>query len=186
MTETLTARQQSTARNDALIVEMFQSGQWTADTAAGIVYGTHGRPIGKQRPGGYVMITFRHLGKVRNVAAHRTMWVAEHGTIDSTLEINHRNRVRNDNRIVNLEQVTHLENMGHRSGTYRYVGERPEDLKYIFESDPEWFARVQALADSGDATPEAIAALRAEVTFDTGHGLRYGQMNHGVRVMARR
>lgn len=46
----------------------------------------------------------------RGIAVHRLIWIWHNGEIPDGLEVEHRNRIKNDNRIENLRLATHAQN----------------------------------------------------------------------------
>lgn len=62
------------------------------------------------------------IGRGRNVAAHRMVWLALRGSIPSGMEINHKDFNRSNNCIDNLELLTHKENVIHAVGVARRGG----------------------------------------------------------------
>ncbi|WP_338805097.1 HNH endonuclease signature motif containing protein [Xenorhabdus griffiniae] len=67
--------------------------------------------VGKRAGGkdgcGYVVVHTKGIA----IRVHRAIWIFAHGSIPSSLFIDHINHIRDDNRIVNLRLVTHLQNM---------------------------------------------------------------------------
>lgn len=95
------------------------------------------------------------------VLAHRVMWMAQHGTLLPTMQINHRNSRRWDNRLSNLELVTSQGNRLHSLGQdYAAVG-LSEDSNVVH---PDWLARALAVAQQPDASRADIDALRPAPT----------------------
>lgn len=89
------------------------TGRWRADTEAGLVYGTRGRPFSRLDVRGYVSIHFQWDKVEYAVRGHRLIWEVAHGPLSPDLQINHLNGRKDDNRIVNLEAVTGQENIAH-------------------------------------------------------------------------
>lgn len=178
------------ARNDRRIAAALASGRISCDVEGGIVFGKSNQPIGTVGPGGYVRVSL--AANASMVLAHRIIWCAAHGFLDPARQVNHRNKIRHDNRAGNLELLTPLANAGHQRGTLDYVGVRPEDVALVSEDRPDWYCRALALAASGSATAQEVAALRAEVSFETDplnplsdHQRNRGMMRVRTRGLAR-
>ena len=66
-----------------------------------------GDVAGYKKTNGYVSITINS----KKCMAHRLIWVLVHGSIDSKLQIDHINGVKDDNRLSNIRLVTQQENL---------------------------------------------------------------------------
>lgn len=146
----------SVGKHDPRIHAALKAGWFQVDPATGRVTDLAGRYVDEHLNQGYRVI---YLGAGVQVRAHRLVWIACEGPIPAGMEINHRNRIRDDNRICNLEVTSHAENMAHALETPYYERIRDEDLEAV---DPAWLSRVIELAESGRVTPEQVAALRPE------------------------
>ena len=65
-----------------------------------------GRVSGHKDKAGYMLVWFN--GK--RIMAHRAAWIIIHGSIDSSMQIDHINRIRDDNRLSNLRLVSPSDN----------------------------------------------------------------------------
>lgn len=102
--------------------EKVASGYWRVDAEKGVIYGLNGNPFVRRNTSGYIQTKFRVPGsKEISVVAHRVIWESVHGPLDSTLQINHINGIKDDNRIANLEAVTPRQNNRHA----RHIGLTP-------------------------------------------------------------
>lgn len=134
------------SRPDLLALQAIQSGRIVVDPEAGAIYrrdGERAELVDKRTAYGRVHVYTRPSCLAM---AHRIIWIAVHGLIPGTLQVNHINRVRWDNRIANLELVTATGNARHWRGTRTYdaIGTRPEAI------DPAWLLRL----DKGEPLPE--------------------------------
>ena len=144
--------------SDMRALTLINEGVLTSDPITGEVW-YKGR-LAKANSTGYVYAA--------RVAAHRIVWLAEHGFIPDGHDINHRNRKRDDNRIINLEPVTRSQNIRHAKGHLGYVGVRPEDVanaspEFIadlaqrlgidYSNDPDLMAWALQQADSAEVDP---------------------------------
>jgi hypothetical protein len=73
---------------------------------------------GSKDKDGYYQVKL--LGKVYK--AHRVVWFLHNGGIPAGLEIDHKDRVRDNNKIGNLEPKTHRRNCLNTSTTRKYTG----------------------------------------------------------------
>ena len=160
------------AAHDPQIIDALRTGLLTSDPATGQVC-RDGRPVGHLSQG-YVRLELHHNPRVP-VLAHRVVWIDANGPIPDDLQINHRNRIRRDNRLSNLEVVTARENIGHAFDTAYYNRVRDEDLAAV---DPEWLARVLALAASGEVPTAELAALLPASWCDTDRNSSYMAPGH--------
>lgn len=105
--------------------------KYNSDT--GVLTGTwKGVPIKAQDTAGYVVA---RVGE-RMVKAHRIIWVLVTGEDPGELEIDHKNRIKNDNRFQNLRACTRRENSENRgknitrtkNGGYRVIIKRKGKL----------------------------------------------------------
>ena len=62
---------------------------------------------------GYMAVNLRKDGKLYRKKVHRLVWEAFNGTIDSKLEINHKDENKCNNSLCNLELVTHVDNINY-------------------------------------------------------------------------
>ena len=113
--------------NDMRALALIDDGALTTNPETGEVW--HKGNLARAGDNGYI--------RVSGLAAHRVVWLAEHGFIEEGHQINHRNRKRDDNRIINLESVTPTQNMRHAAGHWGYTGVRPED---VANASPEFIA----------------------------------------------
>lgn len=60
---------------------------------------------------GWMAVSLFMNGKKREVSAHRLVAKAFIPNDDSSLEVNHKNKIRSDNRVENLEWLTHTDNV---------------------------------------------------------------------------
>ncbi|MDE1484279.1 HNH endonuclease [Xenorhabdus bovienii] len=60
---------------------------------------------------GYLITSIKGV----TIRVHRAVWIFAHGSIPSSLYIDHINHIRDDNRIENLRLVTHLQNQKNQS-----------------------------------------------------------------------
>lgn len=63
---------------------------------------------------GYVICGLYRCGRRKNARVHRLVVEAFIGAIESGLEVNHKNGIKDDNRVENLESVCHRDNVMHR------------------------------------------------------------------------
>ena len=141
--------------HDQLIADALAAGEFSVDPATGHIADRNGRPRDTTVIRGYRQVSIRRT----LVRAHRMVWIACEGPIPDGMQINHRNRIRDDNRICNLEVVDAGENAAHAAGTPYYERLRDDDLAAV---DPKWLEQVLALAERGDVSPDDVAALRPE------------------------
>lgn len=131
------------------------SGDLTVDTDTGAVHHRDGRRAEYPCQNGYGLIPISDGTRATTIGAHRLVWLALHGPIPGGLRVNHINKRTWDNRPDNLELVTPAGNWHHGHGSdYVHIG--PNGV------DPAWLHKVNALLESGDITPEALAPLRGE------------------------
>lgn len=96
---------------------------------------------------GYVRATLKYMGKHHYIAAHRLVWILTYGQIDSTLDINHKNGIRDDNRIANLELISRSGNVKHAFDVLdadRHLGEAQGANKLTREKVLEIVARCKS------------------------------------------
>ncbi len=74
----------------------------------GVIYGRHGKPLGRIYSDGYVRVS---TGETLHQYAHRIIWSAVHGEIGEGFQIDHLNGIKHDNRILNLDRATHRQNV---------------------------------------------------------------------------
>lgn len=143
-----------TATRDSVIRDAIAAGDITTDPETGSVQ-YRGREA-QANPNGYLYV---RIGRY-NVTAHRVMWMAQHGTLIPTMQVNHRNGCHWDNRLSNLELVTPSGNRRHGLGQdYTAVG-LSEDSNVV---DPDWLSRAIAVANDPEASPADIEALRNHI-----------------------
>lgn len=70
----------------------------------------------------YLQVDLVRNGKYTRKRAHRVVWEAFNGRIESRLEINHKDLDRANNRLNNLEVVTHQQNLQHAIDAYKTKG----------------------------------------------------------------
>lgn len=91
-------------------------------------------------------------GKIKWGRAHRIVWIAEHGPIPGTYQINHLNGHRWDNRIANLDLCTPGENARHA-----------HKLEY---------SHIPGVKDSPDDRPTNSPVISSSFVRPAGHGRR--------------
>ena len=67
----------------------------------------------KAKVNGYMHIEFNYNRKLIYILIHRAIWLYFNGEIPESLELNHKNLIKNDNRLSNLELMTSIENVQH-------------------------------------------------------------------------
>lgn len=81
---------------------------------------------------GYVKVKMKVEGIFKNVSMHRLVAQTFLGLSD--LEVNHKNKNRNDNRLCNLEYCTRGENVRHsQNGRKRFVYKVSNDSRYCIQ-----------------------------------------------------
>lgn len=85
------------------------------DTLAGVICKADGVTRAERAKSTAYGIVYlgRFGGRVKWFYAHRGVWIAAHGRIPGTYQINHRNGHRWDNRLENLDMVTPGDNVRH-------------------------------------------------------------------------
>ena len=95
----------------------------TCDIEKGIVYGVRGKEIEKNKTQKYIKVNFRYNKKIYSLFAHQFIYFCKYGEYDISLNINHKNEIKDDNRIDNLELMTHRENIVYSlENTIGFVG----------------------------------------------------------------
>lgn len=116
------------------------------DTSTGVFrwkVGRRGRAragsiAGSKHPKGYLRISI----DCQDYLAHRLAWVFVHGDIDETLEIDHKNGIRDDNRVDNLRLVNDIQNSNNQQARLR--GERRKMLGASYHKPSgKWISRVK-------------------------------------------
>jgi len=62
---------------------------------------------------GYIQLHVSYQREQIYISAHNLIWIYFNGKIPKSLEMNHKNGIKDDNRISNLELVTHKKNISH-------------------------------------------------------------------------
>jgi hypothetical protein len=100
--------------NDQVAVALVRSGALIVDTATGQIWTTQWgkapRLLSSNPHGRYVRNMVAFQGHEYTLCAHRIVWIAAHGTIDSSLSIDHIDGNKTNNAISNLRLVTIQEN----------------------------------------------------------------------------
>ena len=115
---------------DHMIQELIATGRLVVDAERGKVFAprsnTPMKPVGALTSKGYLRICMTVNGVQKHFMAHRVVWVSVHGAVPDGMEIDHKNRSKNDNRISNLEAVVGAENMerARLAGAFKHVGRR--------------------------------------------------------------
>lgn len=127
--------------------------------------------IGRENPDGYrEVVLYKHGTRVRK-SIHRLVCESFIGARDVSVEVNHKNGVKDDNRLENLEYVSRSENQQHR---FRVLGGKP-----CTQPRPEQRARGSRHAGSimSDAK---VLELRAR--FASGEKARKMANEYGIKV----
>ena len=123
-----------------------------------------------KKPRGYVLVTLKHRGTIKNTSIHSLVADAFIGPRPAGYEINHINGVKDDNRLSNLEYVTPKDNIAHARDIlgYRYgYHSRPKkeitpiaiEPKPGRKLSPEAAAQIRALYKNRQFTQTEIGAM---------------------------
>jgi hypothetical protein len=121
-----------TSRPDQLAYVAIKAGAFFVDVDTGVITrpsGVRAEVVDKRTAYGRVSVQQRPLVWAM---AHRMVWIAAHGLIPGSLQINHVNKRKWDNRLENLELVTSAGNVRHAAG-----------LSYDI-ADAEWLQHMDA------------------------------------------
>jgi len=80
----------------------------------------------KTKSNGYLEVNLSINKKGKSRYVHRLVVAAFLGTIDTGLQVNHKDGVKSNNNLDNLEIVTGSQNMKH---SYLYLGSKPPNIK---------------------------------------------------------
>lgn len=101
---------------DRLAKRAIDNGFILVDPVTGIVTRPNGARAERADRNAYGRVAVQYSPKLVWAQAHRIVWIAAHGLMPATLQINHCNGKRWDNRIANLELVSPSGNTNHAHG----------------------------------------------------------------------
>ena len=131
---------------------------------------------GSKDKDGYYQV--KVCGKVYK--AHRVVWFLHHGAIPDGLEIDHKDRKRDNNKIDNLQVKSHRGNCLNTSRSNKYPGVQPSGQRFKQEIRIEGKLTYLGSFDTEELAYQAYCLKLQEIEFGT--KVPRGEINNGQKV----